>query len=89
MSELVADCPRCDSKRITFSLTRAAGVSSRGVDWQLAYETFCTCRHCHRSTIFVLMGSEYAYRDYFSDTEKLVAFKGAVNAFMKSWATFR
>lgn len=84
MSELVADCPRCGSKKITFSLTRALRVPSRsGADWQLTYETFCTCRHCRRSTIFVLMASEFGYREVFADAEKLVEWKNAVNGFMR------
>lgn len=83
MSELVADCPRCGSKRITFSLTRALSIGARGADWQESYECFCACRQCHRSTVFVLTASEFNARSLFSDAEKLVGVKGAVNGFMK------
>lgn len=83
MSELIADCPRCGSKKITFALTRAAHIGTRGRDWQEAYETFCTCRHCHRSTVFVLVGSEFVAQPHYADAEKLVAYKGTVNGFMQ------
>ena len=53
MSELVANCPRCDSKRITFDLYNQvyAGVS---YGWQIHLEVFCVCRGCNKSTIFLV-----------------------------------
>lgn len=53
MSELVADCPRCRASRITFDLVSQTHVATR-YDWQRWYEAFCICRHCGRSTVFVL-----------------------------------
>jgi Domain of unknown function (DUF4145) len=53
MSELVADCPRCGAKQITFDLNAAIPVAVRH-GWQRVYEAFCVCRHCKRGTIFVL-----------------------------------
>lgn len=53
MAELVADCPRCGAKRITFDLMSEAYVSMRH-NWQKVYEAFCICRHCNRSTVFIL-----------------------------------
>jgi hypothetical protein len=53
MSELVADCPRCGSKRITFELTQANSLGKKG-SWQRWYEGFCICRNCSQSTVFVL-----------------------------------
>ncbi len=82
MSELVADCPRCGTKKITFSLTRAAPTGSHHARWQKTYEAFCTCRHCFRSTIFLVVASNINYQDLFSDGDKLVGVKGAVNNFM-------
>ena len=54
MAELVGNCPRCDTKAITFDLLQATllGQVSRMV--QGRWEAFCVCRMCHRSTIFVL-----------------------------------
>lgn len=53
MSELVADCPRCGSKRMTFDLTKENFIQIR-YDWQYWFEAFCICRHCNKATIFVL-----------------------------------
>ncbi|MDO8691767.1 MAG: DUF4145 domain-containing protein [Dehalococcoidia bacterium] len=53
MSELVADCPRCGSAKITFDLTQDQLVDVFH-DWQRWYEAFCICRRCLRSTIFLL-----------------------------------
>ena len=61
MPELVADCPRCGSRRITFDVG-AAKIIDAQYGWQNWYETFCICRHCGRTTIFVL--SERANSDY-------------------------
>jgi hypothetical protein len=62
MSELVADCPRCASKHITFDVD-AVKIYRQEYGWQNWYEAFSTCRHCGRSTIFVLAersGADYA-----------------------------
>ena len=53
MSELVADCPRCGSSRITFDLASQTVIDTR-INWQQWYEAFCICRHCGRSTVFIL-----------------------------------
>ena len=53
MAILVADCPRCSSQQMTFDAHYAipAGIGS---DWQRYFEVFCQCRHCSRSTVFVI-----------------------------------
>lgn len=53
MSELVADCPRCGSKKMTFDLTQEH-FTSVCYNWQYWFEAFCICRHCNKATIFVL-----------------------------------
>lgn len=53
MAELVADCPRCGSTKITFDLLSAIHTITK-FHWQYWYETFAVCRGCHRSTVFVL-----------------------------------
>lgn len=52
MSQLVADCPRCGAEKITFELTQEHYIGEDHGWWW--YETFCICRHCKRTTIFVL-----------------------------------
>lgn len=53
MSELVADCPRCKAKKMTFDLISEVSTVIR-YDWQRWYEAFCVCRACSRTTVFVL-----------------------------------
>jgi hypothetical protein len=80
MAELVADCPRCGSRRITFDLS-AANIVGVKYDWQYWYETFCICRHCRRATIFVL--SESVDADY-KHVHKvgILQLEGAVNRYL-------
>jgi hypothetical protein len=51
MGELVADCPRCGSKKITFEIGSQVKLSGQ-YDIEDKYEVFCVCRHCRRSTVF-------------------------------------
>lgn len=77
MSELVADCPRCGSSKITFNLLSSTKVGVR-YDWQVIHEAFCVCRRCHRSTVFVLTQTEIVHKHYLDKTE-LVNIPFAVN----------
>ena len=56
MAELVANCPRCGSQHITFDVTAAEQYRVE-YGWQHWYEAFGICRHCGRTTIFVLSES--------------------------------
>jgi hypothetical protein len=58
VSELVANCPRCKARLITFDVLDQTVVAGRH-DWQNIYETFCVCRACKRSTVFVLADDGY------------------------------
>lgn len=53
MSLLVADCPRCAAKAITFDV-KAQVYCFTQHGWQHWYEIFCLCRGCRRPTIFVV-----------------------------------
>lgn len=53
MSELVADCPRCGAKQITFDLKNQVEVGIQYA-WQAWLEVFCVCRNCSKSTIFLV-----------------------------------
>ncbi|MGD0597307.1 MAG: DUF4145 domain-containing protein [Sedimentisphaerales bacterium] len=80
MAELVANCPRCGSQKITFDVTQAHII---GVEyqWQRWYEAFCICRHCLRSTIFVL--SDSVHGDYqLVHTKGLLNLEGAINQYV-------
>jgi len=51
MAEFVANCPRCESKAVTFDLYADVWVSTE-YNWQTRHEVFAECRHCGRPTIF-------------------------------------
>ena len=77
MSELVADCPRCGTSKITFNLLSASLAEIRH-DWKIFHETFCVCRKCRKSTVFVL--SQKSIRDIPDlDSYQLPDLKCAVN----------
>jgi len=80
MSELVADCPRCGSQRITFDLTQQNLIYVQ-YEWQRWYEAFCICRHCRRSTVFVLSQNTSANRNIVHE-KGLLGLTSAVNRFM-------
>lgn len=81
MAELVADCPRCGSNRITFDLLASIHIRTE-YSWQYWYEVFGVCRQCHRSTVFVLADSVDA--DYKGVHKKgLLNIESAVNRFVR------
>lgn len=80
MAELVANCPRCGSHRITFDVT-AAKTYRVLYSWQHWYEAFGICRHCGRTTVFVL--SESVNGDYKHVHEVgLLKVQGALNRYV-------
>jgi hypothetical protein len=80
MAELVANCPRCHAKKITFEVL-TTNVTAVQYSWQQWYEAFCICRHCRKATIFVL--SESVDGNYQLVHEKgLLNLKGAVNPYV-------
>lgn len=55
MAEMLANCPRCGAGKATFDVRGSNNrLMKPGSDWQERYEAFATCRHCFRSTIFLL-----------------------------------
>jgi len=53
MAEYVANCPRCRASKTTFDVLSTAHVGTQ-YSWQRFYEAFCLCRHCSRTTTFVI-----------------------------------
>ena len=80
MAELVANCPRCGSRHITFDVT-AAKVFRIEYGWQHWYEAFGICRHCSRTTTFVLSESANGDHDYVHKTG-LLKVEGSLNNFV-------
>ena len=81
MSELVADCPRCDAKSITFDLTAELFIGEE-YEWLRWYEVFCVCRKCKRSTVFVVKQLNYEDTDTLK-SKGLLNLKDAVNRVME------
>lgn len=80
MSELVANCPRCKAKEMTFNLIAQNFIHEKH-QWQKWYETFCICRSCNRSTIFVLSQKSHDSASFLRQN-KLADANSAVNRFM-------
>jgi hypothetical protein len=51
MAVIVANCPRCGARSITFDVL-AQAYQRENDGWQGEYELFCVCRHCKTGTIF-------------------------------------
>jgi hypothetical protein len=81
MAELVANCPRCGSRRITFDVT-AAKVIRVEYGWQNWYESFSICRHCGRSTVFLLKESVNGDYNYVHKVG-LLGIDGALNQYVE------
>ena len=82
MSELVADCPRCHAKRMTFDLIAENRLPQPRSDWQRRYEAFCVCRRCSRTTTFVLLQWDSRHERLLEEI-RLHALPGAVNELME------
>lgn len=82
MSELVADCPRCGARHITFDLKAASWVGQQH-KWQDWYEAFCVCRRCHRTTVFVLAQSEFSLGEKIKK-HGVTQLPGAVNDYFRN-----
>jgi hypothetical protein len=82
MAELVADCPRCGSKKITFDVTQEHLIGE-WYGWQYRYEAFSVCRHCRRSTVFLLNQSVDTNHDIVHKTG-LLKLDVAINRFMNN-----
>ncbi|MCZ4314622.1 DUF4145 domain-containing protein [Comamonadaceae bacterium G21597-S1] len=81
MAELVANCPRCGSRHITLDVC-AAQPYRIDYGWQNWYEAFGVCRHCGRTSIFVL--SESVNADYkYVHKVGLLKVEGALNKYVE------
>lgn len=80
MSELVADCPRCGAKNMTFDL-KDENYIGQEYNWKRFYEVFSICRHCAKSTVFILDTQTPESVKYIGNGS-LTSVKGAVNGFM-------
>jgi hypothetical protein len=75
MSLLVADCPRCGAKNMTFEVTAGAYRGSEH-GWKQWFEVFSICRACNKPTTFLIT---LRTNDLSFKPDSLVAFKDALN----------
>lgn len=78
MAELVADCPRCKATRTTFDVLSDVLTGWR-YNWQSWYEAFSICRHCKRSTVFVLSAKGVDEKDEILEAGGPARLKGSIN----------
>ena len=79
MSELVANCPRCGAKEMTFDLWHQLPLYVKYA-WQYWFEAFCVCRSCNKSTTFVLSQKDINDKDMIKNG--LANLPRAVNQYM-------
>ncbi|WP_413709836.1 DUF4145 domain-containing protein [Rhizobium sp. Rhizsp82] len=84
MSLLKAYCPRCATDHVTFDITAQKSLGLHEAGWVEHFEAFAVCRHCHRSTVFVLENRAFDVRDNFRDhNQGVVKYGGYLNDHMK------
>jgi len=77
MAELVANCPRCSAARVTFDCYSSTYVGLN-YGWMCVHELFGVCRHCHRSTVFVVKDRKPQANDRYGKNGPQ-AYEGVVN----------
>jgi hypothetical protein len=63
MFELVANCPRCGAKQMTFNVIAHHFRGTNKSNGQPWYEAFSICRNCNKPTSFVLTKTSYDESD--------------------------
>jgi hypothetical protein len=86
---LIADCPRCGAKEITFDVLSFVYLRKQ-YNWQDWYEVFSKCRNCRRSTTFVIAMSVDGKNNYRREHEKfeqdqeyILKYGGSLNNFFR------
>jgi Domain of unknown function (DUF4145) len=84
MSMLIADCPRCHAKNMTFDVEASIYVGKRQ-GWARTFEAFCICRHCKRSVVWILESDDDDINEIVEKTPPQ-AIKGTLTPRMKAAA---
>jgi hypothetical protein len=53
MPQLIANCPRCAARKVTFDV-QAANFVEQQYGWMNHHEVCALCRHCHGYTVFLV-----------------------------------
>lgn len=78
MSTLVADCPRCGAKKITFEVKQQHYIGTQ-YKWQQWYEIFCICRNCNATTTFVVSQKDIKQDAFIKQKDSLTNFNQSIN----------
>jgi hypothetical protein len=81
VAELVANCPRCGTRAITFDVT-ALQLIRMNYGWQHIYEAFGICRHCSATTVFRISENTGHDPRLFENTSPLKAM-GSMNNYFR------
>jgi Domain of unknown function (DUF4145) len=77
MPILVVNCPRCGAKNMTFDVIATIPTVTEH-RWQRWYEAFSCCRHCRRSTVFV-MSQKHIEDEEYLDNHPPTDFSGSLS----------
>lgn len=71
MGLIVAICPRCRAKDMTFDILagREAGAE---YGWKKHYEFYCECRRCFQGSILILVTRNYEVKEAVDSVEKIL-----------------
>jgi hypothetical protein len=81
MGELVANCPRCGAARTTLDVLSEVILSNIANTELTMVEAFCRCRHCGKSTVYLLSVPKIA--GIFLPISPLSQNKGSINSIVK------
>ena len=80
MAVLVADCPRCGSKAMTFDVESSV-FRFQQYKWQNWHEFFSVCRNCHKPTIFLISMKTIEATEAFRSAGAIVKYDKSLNSF--------
>jgi hypothetical protein len=82
MAVIVANCPRCKSKNMTFDVL-ADVLTGIKHDWQAHHELFGLCRNCLKPTIWVIAQSDYHASDFLKKNPSLAKMPDSLNNYFR------
>jgi Domain of unknown function (DUF4145) len=77
---IVANCPRCRARNMTFDVLQAAPMQAVN-EWQHRFEAFCMCRNCRVSTTFAIAQEDYHVESRI--VQAPVSINGSLNDYFK------
>lgn len=82
MSLLVADCPRCNTKRTTFDIKDTVVIRTE-YGWQAIFEAPSVCRTCGHFTVFVLTQESSSHSGVIQKPGFFRSYDGSANDFVR------